>query len=166
MILLGLGANLSSPIGPPWATLEEALRRLEASGVRVLARSPWYRSAPVPPSDQPWYVNAVAALETTLAPAGLLRRLHAVEAALGRVRGEVNAARSCDLDLLAWDDRVSRPGETPILPHPRLHERAFVLLPLRDIAPKWRHPTLGAEIEALIEALPPGHDIVKIADFP
>jgi 2-amino-4-hydroxy-6-hydroxymethyldihydropteridine diphosphokinase len=100
-------------------------------------------------------VNGVVAVETTLAPAALLEVLHAVEARFGRVRRERNAARVLDLDLLAYDERVSAEGETPILPHPRLHERAFVLRPLAGIAPDWRHPRLGRTASALIADLPP-----------
>jgi 2-amino-4-hydroxy-6-hydroxymethyldihydropteridine diphosphokinase len=153
MILIGLGANLPGPDGPPAATLAAALAALPAEGVAVARRSRWYRSAPVPPSDQPWFVNGVAALETALAPAALLALLHRLEARWGRRRRVTNEARPIDLDLLAYDDRVETGGL--VLPHPRLHARAFVLLPLRDIAPGWRHPTLGLTVEELIRRLPP-----------
>ncbi|HEV2549716.1 MAG TPA: 2-amino-4-hydroxy-6-hydroxymethyldihydropteridine diphosphokinase [Stellaceae bacterium] len=153
MILLGLGANLPSDLGPPVATLAAALDALGAEGVRLVRRSAWYRSPPVPPSAQPWYVNGVVQVQTTLAPGDLLALLHRIEARFGRVRGEVNAARSLDLDLLDYEGRVSDAGDTPILPHPRLHERAFVLLPLRDVAPDWGHPRLGRTIADLVAAL-------------
>lgn len=156
MILVGLGANRSSAAGAPQATLEAALDALAAEGVRTLARSRWYRSAPVPPSEQPWYVNGVAAVATPLGPAELLALLHRIEARFGRVRRVRNEARSLDLDLLAYRDLVEPGAGGPILPHPRLHERAFVLLPLREVAPGWRHPRLGASVEALVAALPPG----------
>jgi len=157
MILLGLGANLEHPrYGAPRDTLEAALAALEAAGVRVRRRSRWFRSAPVPVSDQPWFVNGVAELETDLEPAELLDLLHRIEADFGRARRVRNEARVLDLDLLAYHDRVSKPGETPLLPHPRLAERAFVVLPLRDLAPDWRHPVTGASARALAEALPPG----------
>jgi 2-amino-4-hydroxy-6-hydroxymethyldihydropteridine diphosphokinase len=156
MILLGLGANLASPeFGAPPRSLEAALALLAERGIRVVARSRWYRSAPVPPSDQPWFVNGVVAVETALEPAALLEVLHAVEARFGRVRRERNAARVLDLDLLAYDERVSAGDERPVLPHPRLHERAFVLRPLAEISPNWRHPRLMREVSALIAALPP-----------
>jgi 2-amino-4-hydroxy-6-hydroxymethyldihydropteridine diphosphokinase len=155
MILIGLGANLPSrEHGAPQATLEAALDRLAAEGIAIIARSSWYRTAPVPASDQPWYVNGVAAVATTLEPAALLAVLHRVEAAFGRVRRERNEPRPIDLDLLAYDDRVSRDAP-PLLPHPRLHERGFVLRPLAEIAPGWRHPASGATVEALLAALPP-----------
>ena len=157
MILIGVGANLSSPdLGSPRAACEVALKELENQGIKLLRRSHWYRSEPVPKSDQPWYVNAVASLETGLPPGELLQLLHEVEAKLGRVRKVRNEARIIDLDLLAYGQEVSEDGETPVLPHPRLHERAFVILPLVEIAPDWRHPVSGKSGQALIADLPPG----------
>jgi 2-amino-4-hydroxy-6-hydroxymethyldihydropteridine diphosphokinase len=156
MILIGLGANLESPeFGPPPKSLEAALRLIAERGPRIVARSRWYRSAPVPPSDQPWFVNGVAAVETVLEPVALLQVLHDVEARFGRVRRERNEARVLDLDLLAYDDRVSAEGETPVLPHPRLQDRAFVLRPLAEVAPYWRHPRLNRTATELLAALPP-----------
>jgi 2-amino-4-hydroxy-6-hydroxymethyldihydropteridine diphosphokinase len=176
VILIGVGANLPHPrFGPPRATCGAALASLaEAASVAVAGRSRWYRSAPVPVSDQPWFVNAVVRLETALDPAGLMALLSATEQAFGRRRDEPNAARTLDLDLLAYGDLVSgeaapaapgagqRPAVT--LPHPRLHQRAFVLLPLRDVAPGWRHPVTGAGVKALIAALPPGQTAEVMAD--
>src|SRR5579859_3093481 len=102
LILIGLGANLPSPYGEPPATLRAALERLAQAGVKTLRRSRFWHSAPVPMSDQPWYVKAVAAIETDLPPDRLLALLHEVEAEFGRVRGIVNAPRLIDLDLLAY----------------------------------------------------------------
>src|SRR5579859_4168933 len=102
LILIGLGANLPSIYGEPPATLRAALDRLAAAGVKIGRRSRFWHSAPVPVSDQPWYVNAVAAVETDLPPERLLALLHEVEAEFGRVRGIVNAPRLIDLDLLAY----------------------------------------------------------------
>ena len=156
MILVGLGANLEHPrYGPPRKTLETALKALEQSGIVVLARSRWYQSAPVPPSDQPWFVNAVASVATDLTPAELLTKLHEIEARFGRSRQRRNEARVLDLDLLAYHDLVSAPGACPVLPHPRLAERAFVVLPLRELAPDWRHPGSGLSIGELAGRLNP-----------
>ena len=153
MILIGLGANEPSAIGPPAATLSAALAALAVDGVAIEARSRWYRSAPVPASAQPWFTNGVARVSTGLSPAALLQLLHRIEARFGRERRCANEARPIDLDLLAVDD-VVRDAPPPVLPHPRLHLRAFVLLPLREVAPEWRHPALGRTVDELIAALP------------
>jgi 2-amino-4-hydroxy-6-hydroxymethyldihydropteridine diphosphokinase len=164
MILLGLGANLpSAHHGRPEATLAAALAALAAEGVAVERLSPWYRSAPVPAADnQPWYVNGVAAVTTRLAPEALLALLHRVERRFGRVRRERNEPRVLDLDLLDYDGLVQSGGA--VLPHPRLHERAFVLLPLREVAPGWCHPTLERGVAELIAALPPGQQVERLAE--
>lgn len=157
MILIGIGANLESPrFGSPRAACQAALKEIENQGITLLRRSRWYRSEPVPVSDQPWYINAVAALETDLAPQELLARLHEIEAKFGRVRKIRNEARVIDLDLLAYGDRISGEGEVPILPHPRMSERAFVVLPLVEIAPDWRHPVSSLSGADLVAALPGG----------
>ena len=157
MIFIGIGANLRHPEhGRPRNTCDAALAALTASGLEVLRRSRWYESEPMPPSDQPWFVNGVAEVATELAPAELLGRLHRVEAAFGRVRRQANEARVLDLDLLAYGGCVSAPGESPILPHPRLAERAFVLLPLAELAPDWRHPVSGLSAAGLVQRLPAG----------
>ncbi len=168
VILIGLGANLPSDRwGPPKETLSAALSALDEGDVRVLARSRWYRSAPFPASDQPWYINGVAVLETTLEPSPLLALLHDVERRFGRVRSERWAARAIDLDLLAYCDVVSAPAEapaSPILPHPELHSRAFVLLPLAEVAPEWRHPRLGGTAAELMAELPPGQRVEVLSE--
>ncbi len=163
MIYVGLGANLQSPdYGTPEATLAAALERFAAAGVTVVARSPWYRSAPVPRSDQPWFVNGVAAVETALAPRPLLIALHGIEAALGRARRERWGPRIIDLDLIAFHDKVLAAPGGPEIPHPRMHERAFVLLPLADIAPDWRHPVLRSGVQDLIAALDTAQEIERL----
>jgi 2-amino-4-hydroxy-6-hydroxymethyldihydropteridine diphosphokinase len=164
MILVALGANLSDPaIGTPRDACEWALELMSRRGAAVAGRSRWYRSAPVPASDQPDFINGVVSVATDLAPAELLAMLHGIEADMGRSRGRPNAARVIDLDLLAHGDAVigwqaarsAVPGTADglILPHPRLQFRAFVLLPLRDVAPNWRHPVIGDVAETMIAAL-------------
>jgi len=164
-ILIGIGGNLPGPHGPPRATLGAALQALEARGTRVIGRSPWYESAPVPASDQPWYVNGVVRLQTALEPPVLLAAMLAAERDLGRLRGAANAARTVDLDLLDYAGRVSASGDPdPLLPHPRLAERAFVVLPLLDLVPDWRHPVTHAGIADLAAALPADQQIRKMPD--
>jgi 2-amino-4-hydroxy-6-hydroxymethyldihydropteridine diphosphokinase len=159
-ILVALGANLPTErFGPPRAALEAALAELSRRGVTVVRRSRWYESAPVPISDQPWFVNGVAEVETELGPEGLLALLHEVEAMFGRARREVNAPRMLDLDLIAYGALVRGEEEPPVLPHPRMASRAFVLLPLAEIRPDWRHPVLGRTAAELAASLPRGQAI-------
>lgn len=166
MILIALGANLpSARYGRPRATLAAALDMLERKGIAVTARSGWYESAPVPPSDQPWFVNAVAVVSTACAPAILMRHLHDIEAALGRVRSDSqNAPRAADLDLIAYGPWVSAPGDWPALPHPRMVERAFVLKPLAEVAPDWHHPQTGELVAELIRRLPADQACMRMPD--
>lgn len=155
-IFIGAGANLPHErYGPPRQTLEAALLELGRRGVRPVRLSPWYRTAPVPASDQPWFVNLVAAVESALPADALLAELHAVEAAFGRARTVPNAARPIDLDLLDYRGEIAAGGPgRATLPHPRMADRAFVLRPLADLAPDWRHPVTGQPIRVLLEALP------------
>jgi len=155
MILIGLGSNLPTVThGNPLENCEAALSALAAAGVTVLRRSRWYESAPIPASDQPWFVNGVAAVTMKGTPEDLLVICQRIESHFGRARWERNAPRTLDLDLLAWEDRVIRGnGEALTVPHPRLHERSFVLYPLAEIAPDWRHPVLCTSIAGLIRRL-------------
>lgn len=137
---------------------------LEERGISVLGRSPWYRTAPVPVSDQPWYVNGVAWIGTELEPPDLMGALLDVEIFFGRVRSTPNAARLLDLDLLDHGGKISKEGRSPILPHPRLHRREFVLRPLGDLAPHWRHPVTQKTAAGLLKALNPGQEAEPMED--
>lgn len=156
MILVAIGANLATRSGQqPVATCRAAARALaDLPGLRLEAVSPWYVTTPIPASDQPPYVNGVARLSGDADPAWLLGQLLAIEAAAGRERSTADAARTLDLDLIAMGT-VVRDAPDPILPHPRAHLRAFVLAPLRDVAPDWVHPTLLRTVTELLDALPP-----------
>ncbi len=166
-VLIALGSNLAAPgYADPLATCRAALARLPEEGVTVAGVSAWYGSAPVPPSDQPRFVNGVAEVRCTHPPGELLARLLGVEAAFGRLRSTANAARTLDLDLLAYGDAVVDDPPRLVLPHPRLHLRAFVLRPLADVAPGWRHPVSGVGVARLLAGLPPGQDVAKLAESP
>lgn len=164
MILVGIGSNLAAPrFASPAATAAAALARFAEIGATVVRRSRWYLSEPVPPSDQAWYVNGVVAVETPLAPTALLDRLLALEQCFGRRRGARDAARTLDLDLLDYDGRRCE-SERLVLPHPRLHERRFVLAPLAEVAVEWRHPRLGLTAGELLARLPPGQPVRALGD--
>jgi 2-amino-4-hydroxy-6-hydroxymethyldihydropteridine diphosphokinase len=146
MILVAVGANLPRPDGArPLETCLAAVGELaKLPGSRLISVSRWYETEPVPRSDQPNYINGVARLERVpgAGPKSLLAAIQEIETRFGRRRAEQNAARTLDLDLIDMDGVVL---DTPdlILPHPRAHLRAFVLLPLLDVAPDWVHPTNG-----------------------
>lgn len=162
MIFVAVGSNLSAPdLGGPLEICTRALTRLDSTGITVTAVSRFYETAPVPVSDQPWFVNAVARVTTSLDAATLLERLHQVEQAFGRVRHRRNEARVLDLDLIDYNGVVS--AGPPILPHPRMADRAFVLLPLYDLAPNWVHPSSRLSITDLIAALPSDQAIRRVS---
>jgi 2-amino-4-hydroxy-6-hydroxymethyldihydropteridine diphosphokinase len=163
MILVAIGANLPRRNNAtPLETCRWGVEQLAAlPGLRVDAVSQWYVTKAMPPSGQPPYVNAVARLSVEpgaacIEPAALLAALQAIEHAAGRVRGERNAARTLDLDIIAMGKggQMVRTTPDPVLPHPRAHLRAFVLVPLLDVAAAWVHPMEGVAAEALLRRLP------------
>ena len=164
MILIAVGANLPGPDGaPPIVTCRAAVRQVAAlPGLGACTLSRWYETAPVPPSDQPNYINGVVRFAGSADPAWLLAQLHEIEAGAGRTRGARNAARSLDLDIVDIDGRI-RDAPDPVLPHPRADQRAFVLMPLRDVEPGWVHPRLKRSVDALLAELP-AQDIRPIAE--
>lgn len=161
MIYLGIGSNLpSEAFGPPVLNCRAAIERLAEVGLAATIQSPYYETAPVPVSDQLWYVNCVIGLtDTRLSPREVLHACLDVEAGLGRVRTVPNAARIADIDLIAWHNSVIDEPPELIVPHPRMAGRAFVLRPLADIAPDWRHSVSGVAIADLIAQLPPDQQI-------
>ncbi len=152
MILIALGTNLKGGYASCEAVLDAALEALEAQRVKLLARSPIYQTPPIGPPGQGDYLNMVIRVGTVLPPRPLLKILHKIEFEMGRERRVRWGARIIDLDLI--DYRGQQHRFAPILPHPRLHQRGFVLRPLHDIAPGWRHPVSQRSVQQLLQALP------------
>jgi len=149
MIYVSLGANVPSKVGPPPRTLAAAIDAMPAHGIRVTARSPFYSSLAWPNPADPPFVNAMVAAQTSKGPLELLTALLAIERQFGRVRKTRWEPRCLDLDLIDYGGLISD-EEILQLPHPRLQDRGFVLRPLKDICPAWRHPDTGVSIDELL----------------
>nr|WP_298919648.1 2-amino-4-hydroxy-6-hydroxymethyldihydropteridine diphosphokinase [uncultured Roseobacter sp.] len=173
MALIALGSNTSSPLGDPTETVRKGVLALVESLGVIRRVSKYYRTPAFPAGNGPDFVNAVVCLETDLPPEDVISRLHEIEAEMGRSRKTRWAPRTLDLDLIAlgnhvlpdadthriWrdlplDQQMERAPELLILPHPRVQERAFVLVPLADVAPGWVHPATGRSVKEMLAALP------------
>jgi 2-amino-4-hydroxy-6-hydroxymethyldihydropteridine diphosphokinase len=155
-VIVALGCNLPGAYTSREALLEAALHAFPAEGLTVVRRSSWWTSAAWPDPSAPDYLNGVAVVATDLKPAETLAALHRIEARFGRARGEVNAPRTLDLDLIAYGRTTT--VDRLVVPHPRAHERLFVMGPLAEIAPEWTHPTLGETATRLAETASVGRD--------
>ena len=161
-IILALGGNLAGDYSSVEALLEAALLAFPRAGLRVLRRSNWWRSAAWPDPTEPAYLNAVVLVETTLGPREVLAAALAIEQAFGRARSTPNAPRTLDIDLIAHGREViDEPGLA--LPHPRAHERRFVMGPLAEVAPDWAHPILGCTAAELAASASVGLDAQPLA---
>ncbi len=173
MMLIALGSNATSRHGPPPEIVARAMDAIDTGPIRVLARSRLYRTPCFPAGAGADYVNAAVLCHTALSPGEVLERLHRIERAFDRVRKERWASRTLDLDLLTMGERVLPDMETLrhwvelaperqreeapgglVLPHPRIQDRAFVLVPAAEVAPDWRHPLTGQTLAEMRDALP------------
>lgn len=160
-VVLALGGNLAGDYPSLEALLEAALSGLPRAGLRLVRRSGWWRSAAWPDPTAPAYLNGVVVVETALSPRALLEAVFALERQFGRKRGTPNAPRTLDIDLIAYGREViDEPGL--IVPHPRAHERRFVMGPLAEIAPGWVHPVLGRRAAALAAEATAGTDAAPV----
>jgi len=158
---VALGSNLPAGFASSEALLEAALQQFPQAGLPVLARSGWWRSAAWPDPKGNEYRNGVAIVEANGPPKAILEALFAIERAFGRIRGAANAPRTLDLDLIAYGREVMD-GPGLILPHPRAHERLFVMGPLAEIAPNWRHPVNGRTAAELAASATVGRDATPL----
>lgn len=160
MKLIGLGSNVPGPWGSPQETVKKALKALNDAPLKLLQQSTIIVSKPFGVTDQPDFVNAVAEIETDLPPETLMAKLHDIELSADRRRTVRWGPRTLDLDLLDYDGLVLK-GEGPslghqtplILPHPGIAERSFVLEPIAEIAPDWKHSDLGLSAQQLLAKL-------------
>lgn len=172
-VFIALGGNLGGQMDSPVAYLHFAIDKIIQSGAELVRKSRLYRTPAFPPGSGPDFVNAALACDTKLSPRALLAVLHDIEAEAGRLRTERWGPRVLDIDLLAMGDVVmpnleayqswhdlpldAQMTQSPtelILPHPRLQERGFVLVPLMDVAPDWCHPVLGLTVAEMLARLP------------
>ena len=171
-VLLAIGANLTSSVGPPAETMGAAVSALEEKGAAIRGISAFYSTPAFPVGNGPDFVNAAAKVCADWTPERFLEVFHEIEASMDRVREKRWGQRTLDIDLIACGDSVlpdakthakwralplaDQMEQTPselILPHPRLQDRAFVLVPLADVAPEWRHPVLGLTVTQMCAAL-------------
>ncbi len=162
-IYIGYGANLPAASGLPIATIASARARLEQCGIEILKRSGLYRSRAWPDAGEPEYVNAVDEIATGRQPEDLLALLHDIENEFARRRDRRWGSRTLDLDLLDYEGMVVNQGGL-VLPHPRMHERGFVLRPLAEIAPGWRHPATGRPINDLLTGFLPATEAKPLCE--
>ena len=153
---MALGGNLGWGGYGTGELIEAALSALPGAGLKVVRRSRLWRSAAWPDPTEPPFLNAVAVVETALTPEAAMAALHELEAAFGRRRGQPNAARTLDLDLIAYGREVREAG--PTLPHPRAADRLFVMGPLAELLPAWRHPVSGERAADLAARTTIGRD--------
>ncbi len=173
LALIAAGSNASFGQVDPRETIVSAFFRLAEIGGVIRSKSALYRTPAFPPGAGPDFVNAACVLATNQTPAGLLETLHGIEVEFGRERRQRWGSRTLDLDLIAFENQIlpnletfqewsdlplheqqSQAPESLILPHPRMHERAFVLVPLSDVAPDWRHPVYGRTVARMLKLLP------------
>ena len=163
MIYIGIGSNLNGKNNEtPLQNCKKALVELKKE-VNICKISSWYKSEPIPVSNQPWFINGVIEISTDKSSLDLLEFILSIEEVFGRVREKKNEARILDLDIIDYKKKILYIKNKLIIPHPRMHERSFVLQPLSELNPKWIHPIKKKGIKELIRNLNDKQKILKIS---
>ena len=163
MIYIGIGSNLNGKNNEtPLQNCKKALVELKKE-VNICKISSWYKSEPIPVSNQPWFINGVIEISTNKSSLDLLKFILSIEEVFGRVREKKNEARILDLDIIDYKKKILYIKNKLIIPHPRMHERSFVLQPLSELNPKWIHPIKKKGIKELIRNLNDKQKILKIS---
>ena len=163
MIYIGIGSNLNGKNNEtPLENCKKALIEIKKE-TNICKISSWYKSEPIPISNQPWYVNGVVEIKTNKSSMELLNFILNIEEFFGRVRNKKNEARILDLDIIDYKGKILYKEKKLIIPHPRMHERSFVLQPLSELNPKWMHPIKKKGIKELIRNLNDKQKISKIS---
>ena len=158
---IAMGANLKSDLNLTLKeNLEIALNMFPDNNLNILKVSNWYKTQPIPISDQPWFINSVIKISTSKSPKELLKSLQIIEKLFGRKRNILNGPRTLDLDIIDYNGLIE--NYDPILPHPRMHIRKFVLIPLQEIEPNWVHPIMNKKIDFLIKKQKDDQKIIKL----
>ena len=156
MIFLGLGSNLSSKFGDRFTNINLAISFLEGYGIRVIKKSNFYETPSYPNKENPKFINAVIVVETTLPPVDLMSVLLFIEEKLGRKRDKKNDPRTCDMDIIDYNGQILNLKFNNLelnLPHNDLTKRNFILFPLQEISPNWKHPKTKEFISDLLQKL-------------
>ena len=163
MIYIGIGSNLNGKNNEtPLQNCKKAVVELKKE-VNICKISSWYKSEPIPVSNQPWFINGVVEISTNKSSLDLLEFILSIEKVFGRVREKKNEARILDLDIIDYKKKILYIKNKLIIPHPRMHERSFVLQPLNELNPKWIHPIKKKGIKELIRNLNDKQKISKIS---
>jgi len=163
LIYIGIGSNLNGKNNEtPLQNCKKALVELKKE-VNICKISSWYKSEPIPVSNQPWFINGVIEISTNKSSLDLLEFILSIEEVFGRVREKKNEARVLDLDIIDYKKKILYIKNKLIIPHPRMHERSFVLQPLSELNPKWMHPIKKKGIKELIRNLNDKQKILKIS---
>ena len=156
MIFLGLGSNLPSKYGDKFTNINLAISSLDAYGIKVIKRSSFYKTPSFPDTENPKFINVVILVESNLLPLDLMSTLLFIEEKLGRKRVKKNDPRTCDIDIIDYNSQVLNLKYNNLdfkVPHKELASRNFVLFPLREISPMWKHPKTKETINNLIQKL-------------